>query len=154
MQAAIRELRPTKQDGLGMIEVLIAGFVLSVGFLGVAALQTRSVATNNNTLARNAAMLAGYSILEVMRVDKAQALQGAYNKTLTADACPAGGTLAKNQLQQLCKDLGDNLGAVKTTFAQVKCNNQGDCSVNVQFKDPHPLLGGPPIQSVVAKTML
>lgn len=152
MRAATRHRRT--QIGLGMIEVLIAGFVLSVGFMGVAALQTRSVATNNSTMARSAAMLAGYSILEVMRVDKTQALKGAYNKTVTADACPGGGSLAKNQISLLCQQLGEHLGAEKSTSAQVACTPTGDCSVTVQFKEAHPLPGGTAVQQVVAKTML
>jgi type IV pilus assembly protein PilV len=91
------------QRGVGLIEVLIAVLVLSIGFLGIAALQAKSLANNNSSMLRTQASIAAYSMFDAMRADRAQALAGAYNGTVTAGACPAtSGTLAQTQLRNWC----------------------------------------------------
>ena len=52
-----------------MIEVLVAVLVLSIGFLGMAALQAMSLSTNNSAMARSLATINAYSILDSMRAD-------------------------------------------------------------------------------------
>jgi len=92
-----------QQKGVGLIEILIAVLVLSIGFLGIAALQTKSLADNNSAMMRTQASIAAYSMFDAMRADKANALLGSYNTTVTAGACPAtGGTLALSQLATWC----------------------------------------------------
>lgn len=91
------------QRGVGLIEVLIAVLVLSIGFLGIAALQTKSLASNNSALMRTQASIAAYSMFDAMRADRAAALTGNYNGTITAGACPTtSGTLAQTQLRNWC----------------------------------------------------
>ena len=67
------------QAGVGLIEVLVAVLVLSIGFLGVAALQARSMSTNNSAMVRSMATIASYSILDAMRADLPNAVAGNYN---------------------------------------------------------------------------
>ena len=55
------------QQGVGLIEVLIAVLVVSIGFLGVAALQVYTLSTNNSAMARSMTTVASYSILDAMR---------------------------------------------------------------------------------------
>ena len=87
------------QAGVGLIEVLVAVLVLSIGFLGVAALQARSLSTNNSAMVRSMATIASYSILDAMRADIAGARANAYNKTIKGNACgKAGSTLASQPL--------------------------------------------------------
>ncbi|HER34421.1 MAG TPA: type IV pilus modification protein PilV, partial [Halothiobacillaceae bacterium] len=43
------------QVGVGLIEVLIAVLVLSIGFLGMAALQTKALSNNNSAMDRTQA---------------------------------------------------------------------------------------------------
>ena len=88
------------QAGVGLIEVLVAVLVLSIGFLGIAALQAMSLSTNNSAMARSMATIASYSIMDAMRADIANAKAGAYNTStaLKATACPTDtSTLAKRQ---------------------------------------------------------
>ena len=95
----------SRQTGVGLIEVLIAVLVLSIGFLGIAALQTKSLANNNSAMARTQASIAAYSMFDAMRADRANALAGKYNTapTVTVGACPgANGTLAETQLRTWC----------------------------------------------------
>ncbi|HET8763670.1 MAG TPA: type IV pilus modification protein PilV [Rhodanobacter sp.] len=80
------------QRGVGMIEVLVAVLVLSIGFVGIAALQARSLSTNNSAMARSMATVDSYSILDAMRADLANAVANSYDGTVVGDACPAAGT--------------------------------------------------------------
>jgi len=133
-----RQLFPSRrhQAGIGMIEVLIAVLVLSIGFLGFAALEAKSLSTNNSAMARSMATINSFSILDAMRADIANAKSGSYNGTVTANACPAAGTgsLAKAQLNQWCKQLA-TLGAAGTTTGTINCDASGTCKITIQFDD-------------------
>ncbi len=129
-----------RQRGVGLIEVLIAVLVVSIGFLGIAALQVYSLSTNNSAMARSMATVASYSILDAMRADRDNAKNGAYNTAspLKAgeDSCPdAGDTLASHQLHEWCKQLGHTLGAIDTTTGKIHCTSDGDCTVTITFDD-------------------
>ncbi len=142
------------QSGVGLIEILIAVLVLSIGFLGIAALQAKSLSTNNSAMARSMATVASYSILDAMRADRANALAGSYNQTVTANACPAKGTLAQIQLNQWCADLGLALSATAATTGIVNCTATGDCTVTIQFDDSRAGPGGVANQQVITRAML
>jgi type IV pilus assembly protein PilV len=120
-----------------LIEVLIAVLVLSIGFLGVAGLQARSLSMNNSSMARSVATMASYSILDAMRADLASAQNHAYDGTVTANACPTDtSTLANTQLKQWCGQLALGLGASASTSGTIKCtDNQGTCTVTVKYDD-------------------
>jgi type IV pilus assembly protein PilV len=141
-----------RQTGVGLIEVLIAVLVLSVGFLGVAALQAMSLSTNNSAMARSMATIASYSILDVMRVDRSAAKNGDYNGTVKANACTGSGTLAKNQLTLWCKQLGANLGEAASTSGTINCDGTGNCKVTVSYDDSRSGSGG--TQTVVTEAKL
>jgi type IV pilus assembly protein PilV len=121
-----------------MIEVLIAVLVVSIGFLGMAALQAKALSTNNSAMARSMATIASYSILDAMRADVVNAKAGSYSRTVTADDCASasgGNALATTQLQAWCTELGNTLGAVSSTKGTVNCTVVGDCTVTIQFDD-------------------
>lgn len=125
------------QRGVGLIEVLVAVLVLSVGLLGVAALQARSLSMNNSSMARSVATMESYSILDAMRADLVSAQSGNYNKTVTGNSCPTDtSTLANAQLNQWCGQLALNLGASASTSGTIKCTgSQGLCTVTVTYDD-------------------
>jgi type IV pilus modification protein PilV len=144
-----------RQTGVGLIEVLIAVLVLSIGFLGIAALQAKSLSTNNSSMARTNAVISSYSILDAMRADKANALAGAYNQTVTANNCPnPGGSLSATQLNNWCVALGDRLGGSANTQGTVLCTAVGDCQVTVQFDDSRSGKGGSSAQQIITRAML
>jgi type IV pilus assembly protein PilV len=161
------------QSGVGLIEVLVAVLVLSIGFLGIAALQAMSLSTNNSAMARSMATVSSYSILDAMRADIAHAKNGDYNKTVTPAtaavpasgataavpanpaACPAAGTtLAGYQLSQWCGQLGKNLGATTKTTGKVDCGVSGVCTVTITFDDSRAGVGGTSDQQVITKAKL
>ncbi|HQS02359.1 MAG: type IV pilus modification protein PilV [Halothiobacillus sp. 24-54-40] len=154
MQPVNNKNRPKAQLGVGLIEILIAVLILSIGFLGIAALQAKSLSTNNSAMARSMATVASYSILDAMRADRTNALAGGYKGTVTANACPASGTLAQSQISQWCADLGQALGATATTTGNVNCSATGDCTITIQFDDSRAGAGGSSTQQVITKAML
>jgi len=155
-------LRPMagRQTGVGLIEVLVAVLVLSIGFIGIAALQARSLSTNNSAMTRSLATVATYSILDAMRADLANAVGGAYNNSaIKVSACPATSTsnLAAAQLNQWCSvDLAP-LGSTAT--GQITCTaaagtSTAYCTIIVTFDDSRAGPGGSTTQTVTTAAML
>ena len=133
-----------RQRGVGLVEVLVAVVILSVGLLGISLVQTRALTNNSSSMGRSMAVMASYSILEAMRADRANAIAAAlpYNTTVTASSCPtATATLANVQLRQWCLELGNRFSAVSTTTGTVTCNTAAVCTIAVQFDDSRGTLG-------------
>lgn len=130
---------PAHQAGVGLIEVMIAVLVLSIGFLGIAALEAMSLSTNNSAYARSMATINAYSILDAMRADLTNAKAGSYNGTVTASSCGAtpGTTLITQQLFTWCGSLAATLGANSTTTGNVNCDasGNGNCTITITFDD-------------------
>lgn len=152
-------LQLATQSGVGLIEVLVAVLVLSIAFLGIAALQAMSLSTNNSAMARSMATIHSYSILDAMRADLAGANAGSYNRTgssvIKADACPAAdGSFAGAQISQWCTQLGQSLGATTTTTGGINCTATGDCTVTITFDDSRAGVGGDKVQTVITRALL
>ncbi len=145
----------TAQSGVGLIEVLVAVLVLSIGFLGMAALQALSLSTNNSAMARSMAVVSSYSILDAMRADSANAKAGQYNATVVANECPdAAGSLAKWQLNHWCAQLSGYFGPTGDTKGKVNCTTLGICTVQVIFDDSRAGNGGVNGQTIITQAML
>jgi type IV pilus assembly protein PilV len=157
-------LRPmaASQTGVGLIEVLVAVLVLSIGFLGIAALQARSLSTNNSAMARSLATMASYSIFDGMRADLTNAVGGSYNGTVTANTCSAisaATPLATAQLKQWCSNDLAPLGVSASTTGTINCTAAAGtttayCTVTVQFDDSRAGLASSTAQQVVTQAML
>jgi type IV pilus assembly protein PilV len=142
------------QSGVGLIEVLVAVLVLSIGFLGIAALQAVSLSTNNSAMTRSLATIDSYSILDAMRSDITDAEGGQYNQTVTANDCTAGTSLSGGQLYQWCTQLGKDLGATAKTTGTISCTATGDCTITVVFDDSRAGMSGVSNQTVTTRAML
>lgn len=126
----------SRQAGIGFIEILVAIVVLSIGVLGVAALQTRSMVSNGNAMQRSMATVASYSIIAAMSADRQAVKNGDYNGTVKASKCPTDtGSFAQTQLKIWCNALGERLGDKKTTQGEVNCDDDGKCKVTISWKD-------------------
>ncbi|SHM06067.1 type IV pilus modification protein PilV [Rhodanobacter sp. OK091] len=157
-----RAIPASAQSGAGLIEVLVAVLVLSIAFLGIAALQAMSLSTNNSAMARSMVTVASYSILDAMRADLSNAANHGYDGAVTANACaaPAGASaLASAQLVQWCGELGQTLGASANTTGTILCNAAAGtttayCIITVQFDDSRAGVGGTNKQKIVTQAML
>jgi type IV pilus assembly protein PilV len=73
--------RRNRVRGITLIEMLIAVLVLSFGLLGLAGLQALSLKNNQSAYLRSQATMLGYEILDRLRADRENAINGDYNTT-------------------------------------------------------------------------
>jgi type IV pilus assembly protein PilV len=119
------------QRGVGLIEVLVAVLVLSIGLLGLAGLQLRSVRNNESALERGMAVVETHAIADAMRADRANARNGLYDIALTG-AAPAGATFRETVLREWRTNLINALGADAT--GSVDCTD-ASCVIIIQWDD-------------------
>jgi type IV pilus assembly protein PilV len=85
-----------RHGGFTLIEALVALLVISIGLLGVAALQMTSLRSNHASAMRSQATVLAYDIVDRMRANRAAALAGNYNIAL--GAAGTAGTVAGDDL--------------------------------------------------------
>src|SRR6185295_1538044 len=85
-----------RSRGFTMIEVLVSLVVLSIGLLGVAALQLTSLRSNHSSAMRSQATFLAYDIIDRMRANRAAAIAGKYDIAIDADA--TGSTVESKDL--------------------------------------------------------
>ncbi len=112
----LRRQRRARQSGVTMIEVLVAIVVLSVGLLGMAAMQGVSVQTNQSAYFRSQATLMTAEIFDAMRANRA----AADDYEIDFDAMPADdGTIAGGDLNvwttRMAQRLPNGTGRVVVT---------------------------------------
>lgn len=142
---------------MGLIEVLVAVLILSIGLLGISFVQALALTGNNSSMSRSMAVVASYSILEAMRADRANAVSGAYNQTLTGNSsCTVATTtaLATAQLSAWCVELRNTLGTGNSTTGTIACTATADCTVTIQFDDSRIGAGGSATQQVITRAVL
>ena len=136
----------SKQRGVGLIEVLITVIILSIGLLGVAALQARSLQENQSAVLRTQANILAYDILERMRSNRAQARKstGGYNIGIdgsipTKITTPASAdNIRQNDLNEWCtaiNTLPQDDDESTECKGEVVCNAAGLCKITVQWFD-------------------
>lgn len=116
-----------RQAGLGMIEVLVALVLLSVGLLGLAGLQATAMRVGLGSVQRSQAAQLAQDIIERMRANVANA--GAYNLAL-GDAPPSCAGLAACDL----RDWRLRLQVLPAGTGEVKVNGS-QAVVIVQWDD-------------------
>lgn len=103
--------------GFGLLEVLVTILILSVGLLGMAALQLNAMKFNQTASVRTHAVVLAYDIADRMRANRAVARAGGYSISLTASASGRG-------------IAGSDLTAWKEAIASSLPNGQGAVSVS------------------------
>ena len=123
------------QAGVGLLEVLIAVLILSLGLLGMAVLQARSLQQSQSSMMRSHAVALGYSILDGLRLDRDAAMAGNYNLALTCAAPATTGQLAGDTLNLWITDLQRVLGQGATTCGFINCAANGICTIRIRWDD-------------------
>ena len=134
----------TQQQGFTLIEVLVSLLVLSIGLLGLAALQATSLKANHGAYNRGQAIFLAYDIMDRMRANRTEALAGNYNRNVGDGVPGAGGALSQ-------QDLNDWLGNFVTQLlpngdAAIACPppvggaSTTTCTVTMQWDESR--LGG------------
>lgn len=141
------------ERGVGLVEILVAVLVFSIGLLGVAMLQAKSLSTNNSAMARSMATMYSYSIIDAMRIDANRL--ASYTGTVKGGSCPTkSSTLAENQLAQWCSSLAASLGEADTTTGSISCDGNKVCTITIVFDDSRGGIGGSQNQTVITKVAL
>lgn len=132
------------QHGVGLIELLVALLVLSLGLLGVAAMQAAALRNNHSAAERSMGAMLSQSIIESMRANRAAALSGAYNLSLPESGCkiPSIGSLAQNDIRSwlqamVLRDAGAGVRGVMSSSAcgGINCSNTGLCQIRIRWDD-------------------
>nr|WP_298151729.1 type IV pilus modification protein PilV [uncultured Pseudoxanthomonas sp.] len=129
MKRILPPVSPGSQRGVGLIEVMVAVLVLAIGVLGIAALQALTLKNTMGSASRTQASIQVYSMMDIIRSDRANL--GGYNTNIytEGDGSGAPGTLM------------GWLDGLKTTVApdargRVVCDaDTMTCSVGVQWTD-------------------
>ncbi len=124
-----RKSRP--QQGFTLLEVLITAVILAIGLLGLAALQTAALRSNDGAYMRSQATILAYDMLDRMRANREAALAGDYDINLSA-AAPSGGSVADEDLQNWLDDLQSTLPAGD---GAVDCPAGAACRITVVWND-------------------
>ena len=121
-------------SGFTLIEVLVAVLILSIGFLGVAALQMNALKNNQSASQRSQATILAYFMMDEMRANKDVATVGQYNIGKTCAAPIADGTLRTNGQVAWFNALKINLGNQSATCGEITCST-AICLVKVYWDD-------------------
>ena len=135
--------------GFTLVEALVALLVISIGLLGIAAMQLTSLRSNHSSSLRSQATLLAYDIVDRMRANQNAANNGAYDIALSATA--AGGTVAGDDLVRWKQNLTNTLPAGKGAVARSGAGSATKFTVTVQWDDSR---GAAPALSFVMETQI
>lgn len=138
------------QSGFSLLEVLIAVLVLSIGLLGMAALQVNALRNNQSTFQRTQAIMLSYYMLDAMRANRGDVESGNYVMNKTCNVPAAGGTLVSNDHHFWMQAIKDNIGNAATSCGQIACQGM-TCTVTI-FWDDDRGTGGAAEQSFATST--
>lgn len=127
-----------QQRGFTLVEILIALVVLSIGLLGLAALQLMSLRSNHGSAMRSQATFLAYDIVDRMRANRSAALDGAYNIGLGEEGL--AGTIAGDDLIAWKQNIARTLPAIdnegETEFADGSVELNGNIfAVTIRWND-------------------
>jgi type IV pilus assembly protein PilV len=139
-----------RQSGFSLVEVLVALLIISIGLLGIVALQSLALTNTGSSMERSQAVIQTYSYLEVLRANIAQANISELDiPVMTCDPENLGESqvVQRRWLTQLHETLGPE------SCAMVDCLGNGTCTITVQWDDSR-AEGGESAQQLVTETIL
>jgi type IV pilus assembly protein PilV len=139
-----------RQAGIGIIEILVAVLVLSVGLLGLAGLQMRTLRNNQSALERGVVVAEIHAVADAMRADRINAVENDAYDIALEDAAPTGTTFAETVLAAWRNNLIASLGEGAT--GSVDCDG-ALCTIVIEWNDERGTLGDA-AQQVVTEVQL
>ena len=127
-----------RQQGVSMIEVLIAILVSVIGLFGAMKMQMNAVSNTHSSYFRSQAAIVSEALVDQMRVNSTAALTGKYDITLTESA-PISGGLEVADLTQWRSDLAAGLPSGVGSVACVSVTRI--CNLVIQWDDSRGLTG-------------
>lgn len=139
MKTRCRQSHRRAQQGVALLEVLIAFFVLSIGLLGLAGLQMKALQFNQSAFQQSQATVAVYDMLDRMRLNRSAISSGAYN-TGGFVSSHSTGNLADNDLNTWLTAISGNLPDGE---GSVECDSNLVCVVSVRWTSRFNVTGDP-----------
>jgi len=130
-----------RQRGATLIEVLVAFLLLSLGLLGMSALQVKALQNSHSALQRSQATKLAHYMLDAMRANAADARNGSYNLGAPGTpkcAVPADTSLPTHDQRAWMLAKRGILGQVDSTCGMVLCaavDGGTQCTVQVFWDD-------------------
>lgn len=118
-----------RQQGVGLIEVLVTVLIMATALLTLSAMQMRSLQFNQSAYLRSQANILAYDIIDRMRLNRTHVTK--YVIDYNTDA-PSGTTLAETDLHEWKKLVEDLL---PEGLGQVKCNSNGICTISIRWSE-------------------
>ena len=145
--------------GATLIEVLVAFLLLSLGLLGMSALQVKALQNSHSALQRSQATKLAHYMLDAMRANAADARNGSYD--LGAPGAPVCAVTAESSLsthdqRAWMLAMRGILGQVDSTCGMVRCAAVAggtQCTVQV-FWDGARGTGGAAAQMIEIRSLL
>jgi len=122
-----------RSRGFTLVEALVALVVVSIGLLGVAALQLSSLRSNHSSSLRSQATLLAYDIVDRMRANQSAATNGGYDIAIATT--PSGGTVAGDDLVRWKQNLANTLPAGQGAVARSGVGAATKFTITVQWDD-------------------
>jgi type IV pilus assembly protein PilV len=123
------------QLGVGIVEVLVAVLVLSIGLLGLAGLQMRTLRNSESSMSRGIAVVETHAIADAMRADRANAIQNGAFEIALEDDPPVGDTFAETALAAWRENLVNSLGEGATGSVECDAADGSLCTITIQWND-------------------
>jgi len=134
--------RPASEQGMSLIEVMVAVLVMAIGLLGIAAMQTVALRNSQGSLERSQAVISAYAALEAMRANRDTALAGGYNTGGFICTGPGAGSLAAADTTAWINGwrtaLGLDAADVNSGCGSISCNAAtGICDIGLRWDESH-----------------
>ena len=139
MKTRCRQSHRRSQQGVALLEVLIAFFVLSIGLLGLAGLQIKALQFNQSAFQQSQATVAVYDMLDRMRLNRLAATAGDYDTGGFVNNHSTG-VLADNDLNAWLIAVSGNLPDGE---GSVECDSNLICVVSVRWTNRFNVTGDP-----------
>ena len=117
--------------GTSLIEVMVSVLILSIGLLGIAAMQATALRNTQSAMERTQAVVQSYAILDVLRTDTTLARAPLYNVDWTC-AVPGSTTSASVDTATWIASTMDKVSA--DACGRISCAI-GICTIDVRWND-------------------
>jgi type IV pilus assembly protein PilV len=130
---------PASIRGVSLLEVMISVLIMGIGLLGIAAMQATALRNSQSSAERSQAIIQSYSIIDAMRANRQNAMDGQYNTSGWMCEAPAAGSLSASDRTMWLSSLRSVIGSGatdQTVCGQVQCTTStGICVVGVRWDD-------------------
>ena len=149
MKSSLLSNRRSMSKGTSLIEVMVSVLILSIGLLGIAAMQATALRNTQSAMERTQAVIQSYAILDVLRTDTTQARAALYTVDWT---CAVPGSTTSPSVD-MATWIASTMDKVSTdACGRISCT-AGVCTIDVRWNDERGT-GGSAAQTVTTVSQI